>query len=156
MEPNEPKRFVRIPLLHRDFTPKQYDIAHYAWERVGHFFETWETFEKNALSEFRINFQLAIWVNIAWAWERYFRRHPNQQFREVEVASMMIHISLGEPRRHWNKKRWAECKRIYEELAAELDLPPSAPVQAGRIPPGEYKLGEDLPMVCGEEERATE
>jgi hypothetical protein len=100
------------PLLRTGFTPEQEAMAREAYEKIGHFFDpTYEQFERKALEEARVNYQLRVWVCCAWAWEKYFARHPQSKSEHAqrEMAAYVLLVSLDEGYRLKKKpKQWDE------------------------------------------------
>ena len=137
----------RNPLLRTGFTPEQEEMAREAYRKIGHFFDrVYEQFERKALSEVRVNYQLRVWVCCACAWEKYFARHPQSKSEHArkQVAGYVLAISLDEGYRLKKKPRqWEELVSLYRETAKEMGLPESSPATVVTIQPGEYSLSED-------------
>jgi hypothetical protein len=135
------------PLLRTGFTPEQEAMAREAYRKIGHFFDrAYEEFERKALSEARVNYQLRVWVCCARAWEKYFARHPQSksEHARMQVARYVVLVSLGEGYRLKKKPRqWEELTSLYRETAKEMGLPESSPATVVTIQPGEYSPWED-------------
>jgi len=134
-------------LFRPGFTPEQEAMAREAYGRIGHYFDpAYEIFERKALAEPRVNYQLQVWVCCARAWETWFARHPQSKSEHArkEVARHVVLISLDEGYRLRKKPRqWEELVAIYRETAKEMGLPESSPATVVTVQPGAYSLSED-------------
>ena len=137
----------RNPLLRTGFTPEQEAMALEAYEKIGHFFDrAYESFERQALAEPRVNYQLRVWVCCARAWDKYFARHPQSKSEHArkQVAGHFVLISLGEGYQLKKKPRhWEVLVSTYRETAKEMGLPESSPATVVTPEPGTYSLSED-------------
>jgi hypothetical protein len=135
------------PLLRTGFTPEQEALAREAYGKIGHYFDrVYEIFERKALEEPRVNYQLQVWVCCARTWEKYFARHPQSKSEHArkQVAQYALLISLDEGYRLRKKpKQWDELVSLYRETAREMGLPESSPATVMTIKPGTYSLSED-------------
>ncbi len=138
---------LRNPLLRTGFTPEQEAMAREAYQKIGHFFDpTYEQFERKALSEARINYQLRVWVCCARTWEKWFAQHPQSKSEHAreQVARYVLLVSFDEGYQLKKKpKQWEELVAIYAETAKEMGLPESSPATVVTIQPGTYSLTED-------------
>jgi hypothetical protein len=134
-------------LLRTGFTPEQESLAREAYGKIGHYFDrVYEHFERKALEEPRVNYQLQVWVCCARTWEKYFARHPQSKSAHArkQVAGYVLVISLDEGYQLKKKpKQWEELVAIYRETAKEMGLPESSPATVVTVQPGEYSLSED-------------
>ena len=137
----------RNPLLRTGFTPEQEAMAREAYQKIGHFVDgAYENFERKALKEPRVTFQLQVWVCCARTWEKYFARHPQSKSEHAreQVARYVLAVSLDEGYSLKKKpKQWEELVAIYRETANEMGLPESSPATVMTIKPGTYSLSED-------------
>ena len=135
------------PLLRTGFTPEEEAMAREAYGKIGHYFEpAYEIFERNALAEPRVYYQLQVWVCRARAWEKWLARHRRSKSEHArkEVARHVLLISLDEGYRLRKKPRqWEELVAIYRETAKEMGLPESSPATVVTVQPGTYSLSED-------------
>jgi hypothetical protein len=135
------------PLLRSGFTPEQETMAREAYGKIGHFFDpTYEQFERTALTEPRVNYQLQVWVCCARTWEKYFARHSQSKSEHArkQVAQYVVGISLDEGYRFLKKPRqWEELVAIYRETAQAMGLPESSPATIVTVEPGKYSPSDD-------------
>jgi hypothetical protein len=121
--------WARNRLMQEEFTPVQMLLAREAWETIGHYFNPiWEEFERLALSEPRVTYQLRIWVCCSRAWKKYFANHPQSQSDHAKrtIASHLLAASLGDkPMKR--VKHWDELVSLYQEEAKQMGLPPCSP-----------------------------
>jgi len=142
------------PLLRTGFTPEQEVLAREAYQKIGHYFDrAYEIFERKALEEPRVNFQLRVWVCCARTWEKYFARHPQSKSEHArkQVAQYVLIISLDEGHQLPKKpKQWDELVSLYRETTREMELPESSPATVMTVKPSTCSLTEDWVSFEGE------
>ena len=84
------------PILHEKLSAEMQLLARYSFRRIGHFVHpTFEQWELGFLRDAQPQNEIALWGQIAMAWERYCQQHPDEDAKEV--FGELVKLSLGEP-----------------------------------------------------------
>jgi hypothetical protein len=140
--------------LDHGFTPEQEALAREGWKKCGQYFDpTFEEFERKALTEPRITYQLRVWVCCGRTMDKWFAAHPERadsRKKRQLIAVGVVAVSLGAIPDHLCHKGTQpysdaeEMLALYQETAKEMGLPLSSPASQMEVAPGEYNIMDDL------------